>query len=107
MPGVVRIGDISQAPPHAHGCPGCPHPAVGPALIGSPNVLANGLPIVRKDDIGTAAACCGPNMWKATGGSATVFANGKPIMRQNDQTRHCDTGSGTIITASTNVIAGS
>jgi uncharacterized Zn-binding protein involved in type VI secretion len=107
MPGIARLGDIAQAPPHAHGCLGCPHPAVGPAIQGSPTVFANCRPIVRKDDMGIAAGCCGPNMWKATGGSATVFANGKPIMRMQDATLHCNTANGMIVQGSANVLVGS
>jgi uncharacterized Zn-binding protein involved in type VI secretion len=47
MPPQARVGDASMVPADAHGCPACPHPAVGPAISGSPNVLTNGLPSVR------------------------------------------------------------
>ena len=33
MPGQCRLGDKSNVPADAHGCPACPHPAVGPAII--------------------------------------------------------------------------
>jgi uncharacterized Zn-binding protein involved in type VI secretion len=79
MPAQGRLGDKSQVPTDAHGCPGCPHPALGPALSGSPNV--NGRPALRVDDIGIHAACCGPNTWTAIQGSATVLINGKPAHR--------------------------
>ena len=41
MPGQGRLGDKSQATVDAHGCPACPHPANGPAVQGSPDVLVN------------------------------------------------------------------
>ena len=41
-PGQARLGDKSQVPADAHGCPACPHPAVGPAIAGSPDVMVNG-----------------------------------------------------------------
>ena len=105
MPGVGRLGDLSQAPADAHGCPACPHPAVGPAVVGSPDVIANHLPVVRVGDSGVHAACCGPNMWKAAAGSATVFVNHKPVHRMGDQDAHCG-GTGELIQGSPDVIAG-
>ena len=60
MPGQCRLGDKSNVPADAHGCPACPHPAVGPAIIGSPDVNVNKLPAVRVDDTGIHMACCGP-----------------------------------------------
>lgn len=105
MPGAGRLGDKAQGTSDAHGCPGCPHPVVGPAISGSPNVNTNGRPALRVDDQGIHAACCGPNMWQAAQGSATVFINGKPAVRMNDQTRHCG-GSGKLIEGSDNVIIG-
>jgi len=107
MPNAGRLGDKSQAPPHPHGCPGCPHPHIGPAIIGSPNVLINGMPALRVTDMGVAAACCGPNIWQALKGSATVFINGLPAHRQGDTTLHCGgSGSGNLIDGSPNVFIG-
>lgn len=105
MPGAGRLGDKAQGTSDAHGCPGCPHPVVGPAIAGSPNVNINGLPALRVDDQGIHAACCGTNMWQAAQGSETVFVNGKPAMRQNDPTRHCG-GQGKLIEGSADVIVG-
>ncbi|HEY1556057.1 MAG TPA: PAAR domain-containing protein [Kofleriaceae bacterium] len=105
MPPQARLGDKSNIPADAHGCPACPHPAVGPAIQGSPDVMVNGRPAVRVGDQGVHAACCGPNMWKAAAGSGTVMINNKAAHRQGDQDSHCG-GSGTMIEGSTNVITG-
>lgn len=105
MPPQARVGDNSQVPADAHGCPSCPHGAVGPAIQGSPNVMVNGLPAVRVGDMGVHAACCGPNMWTAAAGSGTVMINGKAAHRQNDSDTHCG-GSGQMIAGSPNVITG-
>lgn len=105
MPGQGRLGDLSQIQACAHGCPACPHPAVGPAIIGSPDVNCNKMPALRVDDTGMHAACCNTNTWTATAGSGTVFINNKKAHRQNDADKHCG-GQGKLITASTNVIVG-
>ena len=105
MAGQGRLGDKAQIQQDSHGCPGCPHPGVGPAIAGSPNVFVNGRPALRKDDVGIHAVCCGANMWSASAGSQTVFINGKPAHRKDDQTRHCG-GSGKLIEGSDNVIVG-
>ncbi|HEY0988262.1 MAG TPA: PAAR domain-containing protein, partial [Kofleriaceae bacterium] len=91
--------------PDAHGCPACPHPGVGPAIAGSPDVNTNRRPAFRFDDPGIHMACCGTNQWKAMQGSVTVYINGKPAVRIGDKTRHCG-GIGTVIEGSTNVIIG-
>ena len=75
MPPQGRLGDKSQIPADAHGCPGCPHPAIGPAIDGSPNVNVNSRPALRVGDHGMHAACCGPNTWTASAGSGTVNIN--------------------------------
>lgn len=105
MAGQGRLGDKAQIQQDAHGCPGCPHPGVGPAIAGSANVFVNGRPALRKDDVGIHAVCCGPNMWNAAAGSQTVFINGQPAHRKDDQTRHCG-GSGKLIEGSDDVIVG-
>lgn len=92
-------------PLDVHGCPACPHPAIGPAIIGSPDVNVNKRPALRVDDTGVHAACCGTNTWTATKGSMTVFINGKAAHRMGDQNRHCG-GMGTLIEGSPNVIVG-
>ncbi|HEY1548970.1 MAG TPA: PAAR domain-containing protein [Kofleriaceae bacterium] len=100
-----RLGDKANAPLCAHGCPACPHPTVGPAISGSPNVNVNGKPAVRVDDSGVHSACCGPNQWRALAGSPTVFINGKPAHRAGDATQHCG-GNGTLVEGSPNVDVG-
>ena len=105
MSGAARLGDKAQIQQDAHGCPGCPHPGVGPAIAGSANVMINGRPAIRVDDVGIHAVCCGPNMWSAAQGSTTVLINGKPAVRNSDQTRHCG-GQGKMIEGSDDVIIG-
>ncbi len=105
MPAQSRLGDTSNVPIDAHGCPGCPHNCTGPAIIGSPNVMVNSRPAVRVDDTGLHAVCCGPNMWTAVKGSATVFINNKAAHRKGDMDRHCG-GIGTMKEGSSNVITG-
>ena len=105
MPGQCRVSDISKVQADAHGCPACPHPCMGPAIIGSPDVMVNSLPALRVDDTGIHMACCGPNTWTATAGSSTVFINGKAAHRKDDSDRHCG-GVGQMTTASSNVITG-
>jgi len=105
MPGAARVGDKSQCPADAHGCPGCPHSVIGPAVAGSTDVKINGRPAVRVGDPGIHAACCGPNTWTATKGSGTVFINGKPAHRQGDQDQHCG-GVGQMVEGSTDVFIG-
>ncbi len=105
MPPQGRLGDKSNAPADAHGCPACPHPVIGPAIIGSPNVLVNHRPALRVGDTGIHTACCGPNTWIATKGSGSVFINGKPAHRLGDTDQHCG-GVGQLIEGSNNVITG-
>ncbi|HTO97950.1 MAG TPA: PAAR domain-containing protein [Myxococcales bacterium] len=102
MPGAARLGDKAQTQADAHGCPGCPHPGVGPIISGSPDVNINSRPAARKDDPGVHAACCGPNTFTIAAGSATVYVNGKPLARMQDNTSHCG-GSGPIIEGSADV----
>jgi uncharacterized Zn-binding protein involved in type VI secretion len=96
---------MSNIPACAHGCPACPHPAVGPAIEGSPDVMVNNLPAVRVGDQGIHAPCCNRNMWKASAGSGTVMINNKAAHRQGDADDHCG-GSGTMIGGSPNVQTG-
>lgn len=105
MPPQGRLGDKSFVPVDAHGCLVCPHPAIGPAIQGSPNVLVNYRPALRVGDPGTHAACCGPNTWTAQTGSGTVLINGRPAHRQGDMDAHCG-GIGHLIEGSMNVIVG-
>jgi uncharacterized Zn-binding protein involved in type VI secretion len=100
-----RLGDKASAPLCAHGCPACPHPTLGPAIAGSPNVRVNGQPALRVDDTGIHGTCCGPNQWRAMAGSATVFLNGKAAHRVGDGSQHCG-GRGQLLEGSPNVSVG-
>jgi uncharacterized Zn-binding protein involved in type VI secretion len=105
MPPQSRLSDLGKVDSDAHGCPACPHPAVGPIITGSPNVLVNNLPAARVDDIGVHAACCGPNMYQCTKGSGTVLINDKGAHRKDDDQQHCG-GQGKSIMGSPDVITG-
>ena len=105
MPPQGRLGDKSQVPADAHGCPACPHPCIGPAIVGSPNVMTNKRPSLRVGDTGVHMACCGPNMWTAAAGSGTVFINNIKSHRLGDKDTHCG-GNGQLIEGSNNVIVG-
>ncbi len=105
MPGQGRLGDKGNVPIDTHGCPGCPHPAVGPAIVGSPDVNVNKRPALRVGDKGIHAPCCGPNTWSATKGAPSVFINGKAAHRVGDEQQHCG-GRGQLIEGSTNVMVG-
>ena len=105
MPGQCRVSDLSKVDACAHGCPGCPHPGVGPAIVGSPNVNVNQLPALRVDDMGMHAACCNSNTWTATAGSSTVFINNKAAHRVGDADKHCG-GQGKMTNGSSDTITG-
>jgi len=105
MPSQGRLRDKSFVAADGHGCPTCPHPAIGPATQGSPNVFVNSLPALRVDDTGIHTACCGLNTWKAVAGSATVFINGKAAHRMGDKDTHCG-GDGKLVEGSPNVFVG-
>lgn len=78
MPSVFRANtDLSQG--HCYGPRMC--------LNGSPDVYANGKPVVRKTDNYGQTHSCGDNshaMNVAFGGSATVLVNGLGIHRTGD-----------------------
>lgn len=105
MPEQGRVGDNAQVPADSHGCPACPHPAIGPAIAGSPDVLVNGKPALRVNDPGVHAACCGPNSWNAKAGAPGVLINGKKAHRKGDATKHCG-GNGKLVVGSPDVIVG-
>jgi uncharacterized Zn-binding protein involved in type VI secretion len=100
------LGDRAKVPVDVHGCPACPHEAVGPAISASSNVYVNGMPALRQSDIGMHAACCNTNMWKIMGASGAVFVNGSAMVRKGDPTIHCG-GIGKMVDASGNVVDGS
>lgn len=91
MPGVVRLGDLSTG----HGC----FPPQ-PAIEASPNVFADGLPVVTLG-CGWAVHCCKTcHSGVSVEGSSTVFANGKPKVRLGDAIScgsHAAQGSGTVL----------
>jgi uncharacterized Zn-binding protein involved in type VI secretion len=95
----ARQGDTAENPADAHGCPACPHPTIGPIVMGSPDVSIDGRPAARVGDFGIHAACCGPNQYRIRTGSAEVLINGKPAAILGSETTECG-GSGTITTAS-------
>lgn len=105
MPPQARVGDRSLIPADAHGCPACPHVALGPAVAGSANVLVNGRPAVRINDPGIHTACCGPNIWNAKTGSRSVLINGRSAHRLGDSVTHCG-GIGNTLEGSSNVFVG-
>jgi uncharacterized Zn-binding protein involved in type VI secretion len=79
MLGVVRKGDMSTGDP----CKAPPRKAAG----GSPNVFANGLPIMRVGDKYEDHSCPGspPHSATASSGSSKVFINGRPAHRHGDK----------------------
>jgi uncharacterized Zn-binding protein involved in type VI secretion len=103
MPAAARLGDKAQVDADAHGCPSCPHPAVGPIVTASKDVFINSKGAARQGDLGNHAACCGPNNFTVAKGSATVYVNGKPLARMNDKATHCG-GTGPIIEGSPDVL---
>lgn len=105
MPAAGRLGDKSYVSTDAHGCPACPHQAVGPAVSGSSDVLINSLPALRVGDRGIHAACCGSNTWEAVEGSRSVFINGRPAHRWGDAGQHCG-GLGHLVEGSPDVFIG-
>lgn len=107
MPGQARVGDNGQVTACVHGGPCCPHPAImGPAILGSPNVIVNGMPALRLGDNGMHAACCLTQQWMTTKGSSTVFINNLPAIRLGDSLQHCAVAKGTMIGGSPNVNTG-
>ncbi len=105
MPFAGRSGDKAQASIDAHGCPACPHSAVGPAQSGSNDVLINGRAALRVGDHGIHSNCCGANIWMACVGAQSVYINSRPAHRVNDQTQHCG-GVGMLIEGSADVLIG-
>ncbi len=105
MPPQCRLTDLSQNPADVHACVACPHPAIGPAIKGSPDVNVNKLPALRVGDKGVHVLCCNQNSWNTIKGSATVMINGQAAVRQGDQTQHCG-GMGTMQNGSANVMTG-
>ena len=89
---------MAMAPADRHGCPACPHPVMGVIISGNPQVLINGLPVACEGDIGTHAACCGPNNFVIRDGDDFVRINGKRVAKIGSSTIHCG-GMGQIVSA--------
>jgi uncharacterized Zn-binding protein involved in type VI secretion len=106
MPEQCRVMDVSFVPKCAHTCIACPHPAIGPAIKGSPDVYVNQLPAFRVTDKGVHIFCCGSNSFEASAGSATVFINNLKAHRKGDKDMHCKIHDGTMQTGSPNVMTG-
>ena len=89
--GYARVSDLSRVDADAHGCPACPHPAVGPIIVGSggTNVLLADKPVATVGDNGIHAACCGPNTFVIKTGDARVLINGKPAAWEHSEVDHC------------------
>ena len=105
MPPQGRVGDQSKIDEDSHGCLSCPHPCIGPAVDGSPDVNVNGRPALRVTDPGVHTSCCGDQKWQAIGGSGTVFINNLPAHRKGDDVAHCG-GLGALDEGSDNVMTG-
>ena len=105
MPAIGRLGDVSHVPADDHGCPSCPHDAVGPATVGSPDVEVNGKAALRVTDSGGHDSCCGSNSWVAATGAPTVLINDLPAFRVGDSAAHCG-GTGELVIGSEDVDIG-
>jgi uncharacterized Zn-binding protein involved in type VI secretion len=93
--GYATVGDKAVCPADSHGCPGCPHIAVGIIKTGCAKVKVNGKPVALVGQTGTHAVCCGPNTYKLVEGDPDVLIDGKRVCRLGDKTQHCG-GMGTI-----------
>lgn len=100
-----RKGDRSHTPNDTHGCPDCPHSAIGPAVTGSANVLINTRPALRVGDSGIHSSCCGDNSWRAYTGASRVLVNNKQLHRQGDVCQHGG-AKGRLAEGSANVLVG-
>lgn len=92
----ARLGSQSSCAADAHGCPGCPHPTIGPVIAGSPDFTIDGKPVARVGDRGIHSACCGPNIFTVKGGDPEIVIDGKQVARLGDPTQHCG-GPGKIV----------
>jgi len=97
--GYARVTDLAQGVPHGHGCPACPHPVIGPIIVGSRIVTVGGMPAACVGDTGITCCCCGANTYVIKTGDPNVLIEGKPVARLNDQTVHCGVYPGKIVSA--------
>jgi len=100
-----RLGDRSHVPRDSHGCSGCAHSAIGPAVTGSANVLINHRRALRTEDRGVHSTCCGSNKWKAVQGAPRVLINERRAHRFGDVDEHCG-GLGEMVEGSPDVLIG-
>lgn len=105
MPEAGRLGDNARVPSDSHGSVCCAHDCVGPATKGSEDVLINGRPALRIQDVGVHSSCCGANQWQAVAGAPAVLINDRKAHRLGDATQHCG-GGGKLIEGSGDVIIG-
>ena len=92
MPAASRKGDVCMG----HGC----FPPT-PSVAGSPDVLLDGIPALRKGDAVAPHGCsnCPPHGRSVSAGSPTVFVNGRPLARVGDGVDcggSVSAGSGTV-----------
>jgi uncharacterized Zn-binding protein involved in type VI secretion len=90
------VGSKAHCPADAHGDPGDPHPTLGPITSGSALVSFRGAAAARVGDVGTHAACSGPNTFIIMEGDPRVLIDGRPAARMGSATRHCG-GLGHIV----------
>lgn len=93
---VARMNDIGMG---TCSCHKNPQTVVGTIVIGSPNVLANGIGKARMGDL---VMCSCGHPATIVLGSPTVLANGLPQARMGDLFSGCPIGS--IVIGSPNVL---
>lgn len=112
MPGAARFSDaiLGQTTGEHHGHvdeDGNPeHPPgvlTGNINSGSSDVIINGLPAARLNDVTVEDDNCGPGVGKIAVGSGNVFINGRPAARNNDKILPHN-GEAKIVSSSPNVI---
>ena len=69
-----------------------PHPAIGPAISGSPDVLINGRPALRIDDIGVHAACCDDLLRRFASREVVMSITGHSTPAMHSHYSHVDAG---------------
>jgi uncharacterized Zn-binding protein involved in type VI secretion len=92
----AHIGSLAFTTSDAHGCPGCPHSAIGPVITGNGNVLIDGMPVACVGDRGVHSPCCDGNNFVIAEGDPNVLINGKQVAMIGSRTQHCG-GSGHIV----------
>jgi uncharacterized Zn-binding protein involved in type VI secretion len=57
---IATAGAIARIASDAHGCPACPHPAIGVIVTAFPDVCVNGRPVVVAGSETRSSGCCQP-----------------------------------------------